>query len=343
MPPVGQWISETLDIAARLIPVEAGVLLLDDPTSKRKSAPPLTFIAGFGSRLEDLVGNEIQGGRGIVGHVHRTGDLYWTSTPASDARFQADVDGVSVARTRSVAAAPIRLEHNICGVFELVNRKGRAGFSDRDIDLLALLGQHISRSILNAVDVLKQNYLALHDALTGMQNLRGMDAFLREQIRKHRRSEADVSILFVDLDKLKAINDQHGHRGGSEAIRRVSRVLTRESNARGRTFRFGGDEFVLVCPRTPAGEAVAFAEHLLDAIGKRTSGPMRGGGHLSAVTVSIGVASLKTSLRDLDHPHRGGAAIRDRLLTAADRALYRAKRGGRNRVVRATKRDDVLS
>jgi diguanylate cyclase (GGDEF)-like protein len=333
-PPVGEWLSHTLDLARRLIPCEAGSLLLDRPSMER-ALSPLTFVAAFGPTAEELVGLEVPEGQGIVGYVYRTGEALLTDRAAKDPRFYPRVDQIGGFSTRSMVALPVRLEQRVCGVLELVNRRGPVGFSDREMELAELLSQHVSRALLNAVDILKQNYLALHDDLTGMRNVRGLDAHLQAEVARAWETGEDLAVVFVDVDHLKAINDALGHVAGSDALRRVAHELSTTLGDRGVGFRFGGDEFVVVCPAMGGDAAMCLADELRAAVRSATA-EAEG---LPEVTLSVGVATLRGSL---DAP---GAVPHDegvRLMRTADRALYRAKDAGRDQAVRATPEDDTL-
>jgi diguanylate cyclase (GGDEF)-like protein len=193
---------------------------------------------------------------------------------------------------------------------------------------------------LNAIDLLKYNDLAFYDPLTGVRNVRGFDEHLDEQVALADTRGAELSILFIDIDRLKLHNDRLGHRIGSQAISATAECLRSTLDPRGVIFRFGGDEFVVVCPDIASGEAVELAERLRRDVEQnaRSKAPELAGAR--TLSVSIGVASLRSSLT----PGIEGTTERTaRLLTAADRALYRAKGMGRNRVCLAASRDDTLS
>lgn len=331
-PPLGAFLAETLDLSMRLVPAEAGSLLLDDPEHRRRSAKSaLTFVAAFGPAAAQLVGVEVPAGRGVAGHVYGEGATYVTARPGKDKHFFAGVDELSAFRTKSLVAAPVRLEHTVCGVLELVNRRGARAFDARDVELVELLARYISRAILNAVDLLKRNELLVTDELTRARNVRMLEPELEREVKLAQRSGSDMAVLFVDVDRLKRINDRHGHRAGSEALRRVGDALVKTLGERGVTYRFGGDEFVVVLPGAGPPEAGALAKELFDAVRVRTAGPLADGGALPNVTVSIGIATLRHTVAHPARPTRGptpGAL----LLSASDHALYRAKRAGRARI-----------
>jgi len=338
VPPVGRLLAESLDLGQRLVPCAAGSLLLDDPRAKRRGPDsPLTFVAAFGPRADAVLGASVPAGKGIAGAVHRSGDVLSIDDPAADPRFFADVDEAAAGfRTKSLLAVPVRLENRVCGVLELLNRRGKSGFGAADRETTEILAGHLSRIVLNGVDVLKQNTLARTDDLTGLRNARGLDSEIQERARRARRRGKDVCVLFLDIDGLKGINDTHGHRVGSEAIRRVGRAVAETTGSGVSAHRFGGDEFVVIAPGDGA-TGRALAERLRAAAADRTKGAMRHGGDLPAMTVSVGVASTDRLADD-----EREATLGARLLAAADRALYRAKEGGRDRAVLATKRDDHL-
>lgn len=164
--------------------------------------------------------------------------------------------------------------------------------------------------------------LSLTDELTGAYNVRHVMNRLREEIEFSRRHSECVSLLVVDGDSMKAVNDAHGHAEGNHLLVQMTsamRTTLRLSDVLG---RFGGDEFVLVLPRTCPDDALAAAERLRAAVAAgvfhtSAGAPLR-------ATVSVGMASF---------PRDGATA--DDLFRAADRALYAAKQGGRDRVMRA--------
>ncbi|MEZ4254933.1 MAG: sensor domain-containing diguanylate cyclase [Polyangiales bacterium] len=337
LPHLGAFLAETLSVTARLVPSQAGSLFLDDPTRKERGSP-LTFVAAFGSAAKTLVGQHVPSGEGIVGHVYRSGETYASNDVARDPLFFRSLDTSSSFQTKSVVAAPLRLERKVCGVFELINRTEGKGFSPRDVELVELIAEYISRAILNAVDILKQNELAFRDDLTGLRNARGLDAMVRHAVTAAARRKGPASVMFIDMDKLKPLNDKFGHRVGSEAIRRVGKGIEEIVGDDGIAFRFGGDEFVVILPKADLATATALGESVYRDMPRLTKGKIRGGGTMPGLSVSVGVASLDGSLR------KGGArdhtSLASRLLTAADNALYRAKREGRGRIAVANTKDD---
>ncbi len=202
------------------------------------------------------------------------------------------------------------------------------GSNKRGRQVLTLLAEQLDASI-ERVDTLKhERHRSKQDVLTGLGNLRALRADLGRRIRAANRSGTDLALLFVDVDRLKRINSRLGHLAGSEALARTGRILRKLAGSDHSAYRFGGDEFVILCPRMATREASSLAEAIREAVAQGTPGPLELGGELPKITVSVGIATL--------HKMRGPEARKAkdagaRLLAAADRALFRAKRAGRNK------------
>ena len=156
------------------------------------------------------------------------------------------------------------------------------------------------------------------DPLTELPNLAGHRARLVEELARASRHGTPLSLLLVDVDHLKAINDDRGHAAGDEALRRVAEAMRRSCRATDHAARVGGDEFAILASGAGLGEALSLAERVRASVRFVGRAPHRGVGD----TVSIGVADV-ASVGKLD-----AAALR----AAADAALYRAKATGRDRV-----------
>lgn len=163
--------------------------------------------------------------------------------------------------------------------------------------------------------------LAVTDPLTGLVNRRYFGARLRHELERARRYDSPLSLLIVDLDWLRAINEGQGHLAGDRAIKAVAATLTGGLRAADVAARYAGDEFAALLPQTSAHEAVGLARRIGQRVSEQAFGPLG-----SSLSVSIGVADLAAS----------GAQSAEELFRAADEALYRAKAAGRNSVVVAS-------
>ncbi|MFO8142352.1 MAG: GGDEF domain-containing protein, partial [Marinobacter sp.] len=160
------------------------------------------------------------------------------------------------------------------------------------------------------------------DGLTGLKNRRHFDEFFRHEQEVSLRTGSPLSLLMLDIDHFKVFNDSHGHEAGDEALKMVGGMLGQYFRGSDTVCRYGGEEFAVLMPGAPLDEARLRAEALRRAIADTPL--VYQGQSLSALTISAGVACWPESSADFDE-----------LFRIADRALYRAKNAGRNRVVAA--------
>jgi diguanylate cyclase (GGDEF)-like protein len=151
------------------------------------------------------------------------------------------------------------------------------------------------------------------DELTGLPNRRFLFEMLAREIERARRRDAKLTVVFVDIDQFKRVNDRHGHQVGDAVLREAAATIKAGLRTYDTVSRYGGDEFVLVLPDTGAWEGHAVAERIRESVAASVfAGKVR-------ITISLGAADL------------GKGMDADRLLKAADTAVYRAKRAGRDR------------
>ena len=164
-------------------------------------------------------------------------------------------------------------------------------------------------------------HAAMHDSLTGLPNRRLLSDRLEQALARCRRAEHAVALLFLDLDRVKQVNDTLGHDVGDQLLMVMAQRLVAAVRAEDTAARIGGDEFVIVCETVrDADEVTALADRVLEAI----SQPVVWGEHVVTLTASIGIATSFT-----------GETAADEMLRAADMAMYEAKTAGRARFVLA--------
>ena len=203
-----------------------------------------------------------------------------------------------------------------------IARRGRE-FSEQERDLFAYLAGQATLSIEN-VDLHETvQQQAVTDELTGLFNVRQFHSRLDNEIERAERFGTPLSLVMLDIDKFKSVNDTYGHQQGDRVLVEVARVMRRLSRDVDLPARYGGEEMAVVLPQTDLAGAELGAERMRAAIEGMQIQRLDGGG-LLPITASFGVASFP-----------GQAADKTALIAAADAALYRAKRGGRNRVERA--------
>ena len=326
---------EILERANDFVPSESGGILLDDPRAKLAGspAPRLTFIAAFGAGSAEHLGQRLPSDRGVCGEVYRTGRPLLTDSIPSDDPLVTNgvVTAPSGGGSTSLLAVPVIVRDSICGVLQLTNRRTASPYTARDKELLRIFAAYMSSSIQNALDAIRNRTLARIDDLTGLYNSRYFHVRLGDELARADRDNSELSVLFIDLDQLKSVNDRLGHIAGSAVLRDVARVMTEAAPPGAILARYGGDEFVAIFPGAKLAQAVQAAETLRRAIENASSlDPFdpTGSNQLPRVTASVGVASYR------DHLAPGGN-VRKRenvLLRLADAAMYRAKANGRNRV-----------
>lgn len=169
--------------------------------------------------------------------------------------------------------------------------------------------------------VQRLNDLATHDGLTGLYNHRTFHKLLEDELARAKRFGRPLSLLMLDVDLFKRVNDAHGHLAGDALLKGLSDLLVKQARAIDRVCRYGGEEFTVILPETGADGATGIAERLRAAVEERLFDI--GNGRAAGVTVSVGVVTYPVH-----------ADLPDKLIDAADNALYAAKQAGRNRVAR---------
>ncbi|HEY0070217.1 MAG TPA: diguanylate cyclase [Chloroflexia bacterium] len=168
--------------------------------------------------------------------------------------------------------------------------------------------------------------LATRDELTRLYNRREMSRIITDETERCRRYGREMSLLMIDIDWFKAVNDTYGHQAGDEVLQGIARLLTESTRVTDYVARYGGEEMVVILPETAPDKALVVAENLRCKVaeheftlstGSETAQPLK-----LHVTISLGVSSFT-----------GECNTEEALLVAADRALYEAKRRGRNRAV----------
>ncbi|HKP37128.1 MAG TPA: sensor domain-containing diguanylate cyclase [Pyrinomonadaceae bacterium] len=214
-----------------------------------------------------------------------------------------------------LVAIPLVFHEKFIGALEVVDDDPARTWQDNETLLLRTVANQVAVAINHADLYAQMQQQALTDALTGCYNRRSFEMQLERELQMATRLNQPLALLMLDLDRFKELNDSAGHDAGDDALRKLAECFRQELRAVDTAARFGGDEFALVLPQAYPEGAHIVAERLRRSIEKIE---IPGAGHLTA---SIGIASFPLH-----------AASRAGLVTAADTALYHAKRSGRNRV-----------
>ena len=257
------------------------------------------------------------------------GALEEAEAPAAEAGNAAEWHAPHVAERDGVHAIALPLKvrlgrsetEQFLGVISVARRE--RPFTSEDADLLEYLVGQAAVSIENADLHETVQQQAITDELTGLSNVRQMHGALDREFERGLRFSTPVGFVLLDIDDFKAVNDTFGHQQGDEVLTEVAGVLRELSRDIDEPARYGGEELAVVLPQTELDGAAQLAERMREAVEALRIPRLDGQGDLR-VTASFGVSSVPSSASD-----------KGSLVAAADAALYRAKRAGKNRVERA--------
>jgi len=216
-------------------------------------------------------------------------------------------------KIRSLAIAPLTLDREVIGSLNLADSSDQRYAPGMETTLLEQLAVKVSICLANVMAQEKLRMLAFQDALTGLLNRRVLEESLKREFSRAGRYGTPLSVVFLDLDNFKELNDRYGHDFGDEALKYVAvhlMVMSRESDV---VARFAGDEFVVILPNTEGDDAFRFADRIQTFF---LTNPMRRGDTSMTLSLSCGVATNKDR-------NVGDAAA---LLRKADEMLGMSKR-----------------
>jgi diguanylate cyclase (GGDEF)-like protein len=201
-------------------------------------------------------------------------------------------------------------------VVEIINRVG-GRFTRADLQLLMTLVEPCAIAIENALLFQRAEELTVTDDLTKLFNSRYLNLYIGREIKRCKRHGVPLSVIFLDLDGFKSINDQYGHLAGSRTLAEVGGILAASVRESDVLARYGGDEFVVVLPETPASGAQVIAERIRRAIEAHPF--LQAQGLQARISASLGIAAYP------DH-----ALTPEGLIQKADQAMYRVKEADKN-------------
>jgi diguanylate cyclase (GGDEF)-like protein len=228
-----------------------------------------------------------------------------------------DLPGTSVV-LYNLVMLPLVTSEEAIGVLVADNPYNRRPVKENEVRDIRSLANLAAIAVQRARLHERIRRMANVDGLTGLANRRHFDEVLPAIFHECRQRERPLSVIIVDLDEFKSINDTHGHLAGDDLLRGVSQIIKSRAREGDLAARYGGDELIVVLPDATSEEAARVGEHIRGSVESRRFGNQR---EPFDASVSIGVASL-------DPAHHQPAD----LLEEADRALYRSKQAGRNRV-----------
>jgi two-component system cell cycle response regulator len=328
---LGDTLSSTHDLD-RILPVilrtamtatgaRAGLILLTDPADGRLAARCGSGLTGaWDLSPAELSQRRLSPGRGVLGRVATTGTpLRGTSGRATDEPACDSYLAVPICAPPDEEVGP---EPAVLGVLALYDRLGGPAFEDADLRTLRTFAGQAGVAVHNVRVHEEAQRLSLTDPLTGLWNYRYLREVLRREVERASRFGRMLTVLVLDLDHFKDVNDTYGHTAGDQVLGEFSRRIRIGLREVDVAFRQGGEEFVVLLPETDAYGGVIVAERLGAAVREWPVpvDPRRPGlDDRISISVSIGIAVF---------PEHGATA--QEVLDAADEALYAAKNAGRD-------------
>ncbi|HZQ24399.1 MAG TPA: sensor domain-containing diguanylate cyclase [Terriglobales bacterium] len=288
------------------------LLMVDETQSE------LYFAIAVGDAAEALRNVRLKVGEGIAGWVAKHGEQLVVPDVMNDPRFAKRIDETTKWETRSIICVPLRSKHRVLGVIQLVN-VNMENFSDQEVFFLQSLCDYAAIAIDNARAVEKIQELTITDDCTGLFNARHLHKILETEVYRSARFGYEFTVIFIDLDHFKQVNDTHGHLIGSKLLAEIGYLIKAQLRLIDYAFRYGGDEFVVLLPQTGKDAALVVAKRLRDTL--RTSTFCQEENLNLNIRASMGVAT---------YPH--DAKNPQDIIRQADEMMYMVKNSTRDNI-----------
>ena len=298
-----------------LLAERASLLVLDEIANE------LILKAGIGLSTEISEVGRIRLGEGVAGGVLETGKALVVENIEFAGMEPAPADRQY--KTKSFISYPIRIGGRTIGVLNVTDKTSGGKYDDVDLSLLEIIGPQVALALERAEwqeRARKFQLMSITDSLTSLLNRRYLQERLSEEVNRSKRYDYPMSFLMIDIDDFKSYNDLNGHQAGDQALQITAHSLKAALRSADVACRYGGEEFGILLPQTPLNEASVIAERMRQRVAE-TVYPHGKSQPLGRVTISIGISTFSQHVDTAD-----------RIIAAADRALYNAKSKGKNRI-----------
>ncbi len=301
----------TRHVALLMVNSETSDIYFEYPTELKDKL--CSFPLGQG-----ILGRSIERGRGGVFYPTQEGSL-----------FDPTVDALYLENPSSIMTLPIMSRGSVMGLIAFFTGPEQKPLDESSYRLVETFSDYLSIAVENARNFQKVRELTVTDDLTKLYNSRYLHLVLERELARSERYSENFSLVFIDLDNFKMVNDQNGHMAGSLLLKEFGDYLVQCIRTSDIAIRYGGDEFVLLLPRTTKVEATTFVTRCRDVLREHTFLKSR---NLSIrCTASFGISTF---------PEDGRTT--DLLISAADKAMYMVKRGSKDGVMAYTKPETLI-
>lgn len=278
----------------------------------------LYFAIAVGDAAETLKTVRLKVGEGIAGWVARNGDSLIVPDVYNDPRFSKRIDEMTKWKTRSIICVPLQSKHRVLGVIQLINCSMES-FGEQEMFFLHALCDYAAIAIDNARAVEKIQELTITDDCTGLYNARHLYKTLEAEVYRSARFGYEFSVVFLDLDHFKMVNDTYGHLIGSKLLQEIGFKIKSQLRLIDYAFRYGGDEFVILLPQTEKNSALVVA--------KRIQEMMRNTRFLAEEGLNL---SIRGSMGLATYPE--DAKSSHEIIRQADEMMYMVKNSTRDNI-----------
>jgi diguanylate cyclase (GGDEF)-like protein len=278
----------------------------------------LYFAIAVGDAADTLKSVRLKMGEGIAGWVARHGEPLIVPDVYNDPRFAKRIDEMTKWKTRSIICMPLKSRQRVLGVIQLIN-VSMGQFEENEMFFLQALCDYAAIAIENARSVEKIQELTITDDCTGLYNARHLYKTLEAEVYRSARFGYEFTVLFIDLDRFKMVNDTYGHLIGSKLLAEIGYAVKSHLRLIDYAFRYGGDEFVILLPQTSKESATVVARRLLEYFRKTMW--LKGDGLNLNVRASFGLASYP---EDAKSAHE--------IIRQADEMMYVVKNSTRDNI-----------
>ncbi len=296
-----------------LRPKAWALLTCDEKTAE------LEFAIGVSPGKEELQHLRIQLGEGVAGWVAVNGEPMLVPDVRQEQRFSANIDDQIGFTTCSIVCVPLKTPNRTHGVIQLFNSFEEGPFDAKDLRILSTIAEFTAIAIENSLLLETVRQLTITDDLTGLYNSRHFQQLCEYELERANRYQNQLSLVFLDLDYFKQVNDTYGHLTGSRLLKEFAELIQENVRVVDHAARYGGDEFVFLLPSTGKQGALSMAINLLQALRKKKF--FSDCGRPIGITASLGIATYPDRAKNLKE-----------LVQLADEAMYDVKRTTRNAI-----------